>query len=273
LNEHIFTRTDGTENVSELGSRSETLREFLRRQSRGEATRAQIVFDVAVGLVLPILCLVFDPLIFRNGASGRPLAGEMKLFAYGFIAIQIIALAVWLGLGSRAAEWCGVLAGIMFAGAVFSFVIGVCLLPLSLIGLLVVLIGALGFTPFLTYLIYLRNARRALKAARPQMPRAGLYVTLIFGVTLALGAPAFAHRRIGNLIQHSLLEVLDGDDAQADAAARRLRPVRWLAGGEIDQVAWAYGRATDPQRRERLARAYYQITGDNVESRLSRIYD
>jgi hypothetical protein len=194
------------------------------------------------------------------------------LFAYGFIAVEIIALAVWLALGSRAAEWCGVLAGIMLAGALFSLVIGIVLLPFSLFGL-IFLIGVLGFTPFLTAFIYLRNARRALKAARPQMPRVGFFVTLLFGATLAVGAPAFAHWRIGNLIQHSLMEVLDGDDAQADAAARRLRPVRWLAAGEIDQVVWAYRRATDSQRRERLARSYYEITGDDIEHRLSIIYD
>jgi hypothetical protein len=274
MNGHIFTRTDGTENVFERRARSETFREFLRWQSRGEATRAQIVFDIAVGLVLPVICLVFDPIVFRSGfISGRPLAGQFQLFAYGFIAVEIIALAVWLSIGSRAAEWCGVLAGIMFAGALFSFVIGVCLLPFSLFGLLLVLMGALGFTPFLTAFIYLRNARRALKAARTQMPRTGLFVTLLFGATLAAGAPAFAHWRIGNLIQHSLMDVLDGDDARADAAARRLRPIRWLAAGELDQMVWSYGKATDPQRRERLARSYRQITGDDIETRLSHLYD
>jgi hypothetical protein len=268
MNGHIFTRTDGTGNVFERRSRSETFREFLRRQFRGEATRAQIKFDIAVGLVLPVLCLVFDPVVFRGGfSSGRPLAGQYQLFAYGFIAVEIIALAVWLSIGSRAAEWCGVLAGIMLAGALFSVVIGVCLLPFSLFGLLFFLVGALGFTPFLTAIIYVRNARRALTAARAQMPRTGLFVTLLFGATLAVGAPAFAHWRINKLVESSLAEVLEGDDAQAAAGARRLGYVSWVASAELDQVVWAYGRTIDPQRQERLARAYREITGDDIKSR------
>jgi hypothetical protein len=272
MNDPIFTRHDATKNAFARRSKRETLREFLRRQFRDEATPEQIKFDSAAGIVLPVVCLLFDPLVFRGGISGQPLAGHIQLFAYCFIAVEIIALAVWLSIGSRAREWCGVLGGIMLTGAIVSLVIGICLSPFSIVGLLI-LIGALGFTPFLTAFIYLRNARRALRAARPQMPHAGLYVTLLFGVTLAVATPAFAHWRINELVERSLMEVLSGDDAQANDAARRLRPVRWLASDEIDQVVWAYSRATDPQRKERLARAYREITGDDIESRLRSIYD
>ena len=272
MNEHLSIRTDATENEFNGRSQRESRREFLRRQSRGAATRAQVIFDIAIGIVLPILCLAFDPLVFRHGMYGGPLGGEIQLFAYTFIAVQIIALAAWLGIGSRAGEWCGVLGGIMFAGAVFSFVIGVCLLPFSLLGLLL-LIGALGFTPFVTYFIYLRNARRALKAARPQMPHAGIYITLLFGATLALGVPAFAHWRVGEFVEHSLAQVIDGDEAQAKAAARRLQYVRWFAPAEIDQMVEVYDNATDPQRKERLARAYREITDADIESRLHNIFD
>jgi hypothetical protein len=266
MNERLSLRTDVANSLSHRRSHSDALREFLRRQFRGEATLAQVIFDITIGMVLPILCLMFDPLVFRSGISGRPLAGRFQLFAYGFIAIEIIALAVWLCVGSRAGEWRGVLAGIMLAGAIFSVGIGICLLPFSLIGL-VVLIGALGFTPFLTAFIYLRNARRALRAASAQMTRAGLSVTLLFGATLAFGVPAFTHWRISRLVEHSLAQVLGADDAQAEAAARRLRHVGWLASAELDQMVLAYGRATDPQRKERLARAYREITGDDIRNR------
>lgn len=272
MNEPIYTRTDGTNNAFTRRSKRETLREFLRRQFRNEATHEQIKFDIATGIVLPVLCLLFDPFVFRAGILGQPLAGQFQLFAYGFIAIEIIALAVWLALGSRAGEWCGVIGGIMLAGVLFSLAIGIWMLPFTLFGLLFIL-GALGFTPFLAALIYLRNARRALKAAAVQMPRAGLFVTLLFGATLAVGAPTFADWRINQLIERSLIEVLNGDDAQADASALKLRPVRWFASGELDQVVWAYGRATDPQRKERLARAYLKITGDDITRRLAVLYD
>lgn len=264
MNERLSIRTDGASDPFNRRSQNDTLREFLRWQFRGEATLAQVIFDITIGIVLPILCLVFDPLVFRNGIHGAPLAGRFLFFAYGFIAIQIIALAVWLSLGSRAGEWCGVLSGIMLAGALFSVGIGIFLLPFSLFGL-VILVGALGFTPFLTAFIYLRNARRALKAAGAQITRGGIFVTLLFGATLALGTPAFAHWRINKLIERSLAEVVEGDDTQSAAAARRLRQIGWFDSGELDQVVWAYGRATDPQRKERLARAYFKLTGEDIE--------
>lgn len=272
MNEPLLRRNDKTGNAFEQHSKNETWREFLRRQFRGEPTRAQRTFDITVGMVLPVLCLVFDPLVFRNWFSVQPLAGRFQLFAYGFIAVEIIALAVWLAIGARAGEWCGVLGGIMIAGALFSFVVGACLLPFSLFGLMF-LIGALGFTPFLTAFIYMRNARRALRAASAQTEGAGLFVTLLFGATLAAGTPAFAHWRINKLIAGSMAEVLNGDETQAEAAARRLRQVGWFGVVEFDQVVWAYGRATDPARRERLAQAYYRMTGENIEQRLRVLYD
>jgi hypothetical protein len=160
----------------------------------------------------------------------------------------------------------------MFAGAVFSFVVGVCLLPFSALGLLII-IGALGFTPFITFFIYLRNARRARKAAVAQLTPAALVLTLMFGVTLALATPVFAHWRIGKFVERSLAEVIDGDEAQAKAAARNLQYVRPLASAKIDQMVEAYDSSTDPQRKERLARAYHQITGSDIESLLHSIFD
>lgn len=272
MNERPIMRTDKTGNAFAQRGKSATSREFLHRQFQGEPTRAQTTFDITVGMVLPVLCLVFDPFVFRNSFFGPPLAGRFQLFAYGFIAVQIIALAVWLAIGSRAGEWCGVLGGIMLAGALFSLVVGACLFPFSVFGLML-LIGVLGFTPFITAFIYMRNARRALRVAGAQMEGAGLFITLLFGATLAAGVPAFADWRINNLIARSMAEVLNGDEAQTEAAARRLRQVGWFDVVEFDQVVWAYGRATDPARRERLAQAYYKMTGENIEQRLNVIYD
>jgi hypothetical protein len=161
----------------------------------------------------------------------------------------------------------------MHAGSIFSAVIGVCLLPFSLLGL-VILIGALGFTPLLTAFIYRRNARRALTAAGAQMTRAGFFITLLLGVLLAFGTPALAHWRVGKLIESAVAEVLNGDDAQAAAAARRLRYVEWFASAELQQMVWAYGRETDPRRQERLVRAYREITGGgDIKSRWLMLTD
>ena len=251
----------------------EKRRGFLWRQFQPEPTLSQVIFDVTVGMILPILCLVFDPIVFRNGIIGKPLLGDYRLFAYGLIAIEVCALGGWLAAGKRAGEWCGVIGGAMLAGALFAACMGVLLLPLSVIGL-VYGIGILGFTPFVTAVIYWRNARRALGAAGAQMSRAALYLTFVAGLLVPFGAPAYAHRRINRMIERSLPEVAGGDEARAEAAERRLGYVSpFLSGGGFDQIVLAYDRETDPARKERLARTYRKIMGDDIESRLSVLND
>jgi hypothetical protein len=213
----------------------EKRRGFLWRQFQPEPTLSQVIFDVTIGMILPILCLVFDPVVFRNGIIGKPLLGDYQLFAYGLIAIEVCALCGWLAAGKRAGEWCGVLGGAMLAGALFAAVIGILLLPLSVIGLIYG-IGILGFTPFVTAVIYWRNARRALGAAGARMSRAALYLTLVPGLLVPFGASAYMHGRVNRMIKRSLPEVVSGDEARAEAAERRLSYVSQFQGGGFDQL-------------------------------------
>lgn len=245
---------------------------FLRRQFQTEPTLWQLIFDVTNGMILPILCLVIDPIVFRGGFGRAPVLGGYRFLAYGVIGIEIAALVVWLAWGKRAGEWCGVLSGMMFAGALFAAVVGILLLPLTLIGL-VFGIGVLGFAPFVTAFIFWRNARRALGAASTRMTRAAVCVTLVLGAAAPLAAPAFAGWRISRLIERSLPEALGEDEARAAEAARRLSYVSPFASGEFDEMVWAYDRETDPARRERLARVYHTMTGDDIRTRLSELND
>lgn len=245
---------------------------FLRRPSQTKATRSQLIFDVTVGMLVPILCLVFDPIVFRGSSFGSPVFAGYQLFAYGLIIIEIIALGAWLALGERAGEWCGVLGGTMLAGAFFSAGIGILLLPFSVVGLALV-IGVFGFTPFVTAFIYWRHARHALKAASERMARTALYLTLALGALVPFGAPVFAHWRVSRTIERSLVEVLDGDERHAVAAARRISYLSLFATGELDRIVLAYDGETDPARKERLARAYQDITGGDIKRRLYVLRD
>jgi hypothetical protein len=247
-------------------------RAFFRRQFQPEATLRQLIFDVSVGMILPVLCLVFDPVVFRGGLIGRPFLDGCQLFAYGLIGIEIVALGVWLAAGTRAGEWCGVLGGVMFSGAFFSAVIGLLLLPLSIIGLMFG-VGLIGFTPFVTAFIYWRNARRAHGLAGAKMPRAALRLTLALGAVVALGAPAFAHWRVNRVIERSMSEVLDDDRTRAAAATRRLGYLKLLATRDFEPMLRAYSNETDPARQQRLALAYREITGDDIEMRLHVLDD
>lgn len=168
-------------------------RGFWRRQFGAQVTPKQWRFDVAFGFVMPVLCLVFDPIVFREWMSDRPgIFGRLQSYAYTISALEMVALAAWLlraGGGGRAQAALG---GVLFAGGLFSLAVGVVLLPFSLLGLIYFFVGAFGFTPLLTSVVYLRNGWRA---ADPD--RAGDEMSwrdawaFALGFVAALGVPAF----------------------------------------------------------------------------------
>ncbi len=243
---------------------------FWPRQFAGRATRAQVAFDVIAGVAAPLLCLAFDPTVFRGGVTGAPVLGEFRLFAYSVIAIEITTLLAWLALGERARAWAGLLAGGMLAGAVFSLAVGLAILPFSLAGL-VILIGVFGFTPFLTALVFLRNGRRALREAR--LAGSDTAAALALGAVLAISIPLVVQRQTARAVERSVRELSAADGARAEAATRRLGRVHSLTGEGLDELAWAYARQADPARKLRLARAYRDITGLEVEHRLLVLND
>jgi hypothetical protein len=245
---------------------------FVSRHFEQSATRRQKIFDAAFGIILPVLCLYFDPIVFRGGIMGAPLLGRYRLFAYAVVAVEIAALALWLAVGERIREWGGMLGGAMLAGALFSFVVGVVILPYSLFGLLL-LIGVLGFSPFLCAFVYLRNAARALKASGTYLGAGRRAAALTLGAAVSIGAPAYAHLRIERAVKRALPELTSGDDSRAAAAARRLRFASWLGATDFDDLARSYEQETDAARKERLARAYRALTGRDVEERLRMLND
>jgi hypothetical protein len=109
---------------------------FLRRQFTGTATRPQIIFDLVVGIILPILCLIFDPIVFRGSFGfGGGLLKSFQLFAYAVIGLEVLTLGLWLMWGEWAGAWRSAIGGVLLAGAFFSFLIAIILLPFSLMGL------------------------------------------------------------------------------------------------------------------------------------------
>jgi hypothetical protein len=245
---------------------------FWARQFDEKPTRAQTVFDVCAGIILPVVCLVFDPVVFRAGWGFGPLLGRFKLFTYALIAIEIAALAAWLALRGRAGVWTGPLGGVVMAGAYFSLVVGVVLLPFSLLGLML-FIGVLGFSPFLAALVYWRNGRLARReSARFLTAGQRKWLPVAAGV-LALALPALAQLEVSRLVARLLPELAGADAARAEAAARRLRLVGWIADADLDGLVWDYARETDAARKDRLARAYRQATGGDIEHRLMILSD
>src|SRR5215204_3522056 len=111
---------------------------FLARQFAGKPTKGQNNFDFALGVFLPLVCFLFDPIVFRHGgfSFGEPEWGEYQFFAYCMSAVQIVVLLSWMLFGRYLQSFSAPISGVLILGGLFSFLIGVLILPLSLIGLI-----------------------------------------------------------------------------------------------------------------------------------------
>ncbi|MCA1617756.1 MAG: hypothetical protein LC795_00265 [Acidobacteria bacterium] len=169
-----------------------TVRGFWRRQFADAATPAQRKFDATFGIILPVLCFFFDPVVFREWhMEDGGIYERWQSYTYTVCTLEMVALAAWLlrprgtaGLPPAA------LGGVLFAGGLFSLVVGVAILPLSLLGL-IFLAGVFGFTPFPTAVVYLRSGWRAAALGRSNDDATWRNtVEFALGFVFALGAPA-----------------------------------------------------------------------------------
>jgi hypothetical protein len=159
-------------------------RPFWQRQFGPEPSRWQVAFDLAAGILLPLVCLAADPIVFRGDSFMPPLLGHRALLCYAAIGTSLLALALWLLCRRPAA----LLAGFLLAGALFALLLGVFLLPFSMIGLFANGLGALGLSPFLTAFVFWRNGLRAWARAGRGTAGAALLAACGF-LTAAAGPP------------------------------------------------------------------------------------
>ncbi|MGB7922372.1 MAG: hypothetical protein WCF57_03930 [Pyrinomonadaceae bacterium] len=248
---------------------------FWLRQFQPVVTDSQKAFDAAIGIFLPILCLVFDPFVFRGGSGfGGGLLKSYQLFAYTVIALEVVTLGIWLVWGERARAWLKAIGGILLAGAFFSFLIATILFPFSIMGLAFFFIGALGFTPFFTGFIYLRSGLRALAVSNVSTRGAAEQLaTLFLGVVFALGGPAAAQWKVSRMVVESVEELASGDARQQAAAASRLKYLYWLVGADTEALVRAYRSSTERAYKERLAKTYRELTGEEIEDRFRSFID
>lgn len=245
---------------------------FWRRQFAGAVTASQLAYDLIFGIVLPILCFIFDPIAFSGREFVTHIAPitQYKLHVYLFSALSIITLAVWLLAYRTLKSAGGIVAGILLSGAVFSLLIGLLILPLTLIGLMLI-IGVLGLTPFFTAFVYLRNGIRAMRLAESYVGYPKLVSSLLSGAILILALPYAAYMGLNHTVALSINDLTTGDPQAAEDAIRRLKYVGW--SGEMDQLVWAYLKEQDQTRKQNLARAYKVVTGEDVEHRLAILRD
>jgi hypothetical protein len=245
---------------------------FWKRQFGATVTRRQILFDVAFGVIAPILCFVFDPIVLKSWFLGPPLFPDYQIFAYLFSGLQIVLLILWLLNGPGHHILNSLMGGMVLAGAVFCLAAGIVLAPFSLLGLIYA-IGAFGLTPFLTGLVYLRNGVRAVRAgSNGPLSFSGGMVSAS-GILLVTALPLLLSLQIHAVLSQAVTEIVEGNSQQAMFAAHRVMPLRFFAGAELDEIVNAYTTTSDGKRKELLKSCYREITGDSIENRANILQD
>ncbi len=195
-----------------------------------------------------------------------------QLFVYIFISLEIVTLALWLIFGMRLQRWAGFISGILFTGALFAFLLGILLLPFSLIGLIVI-IGILGFTPFFTFFVFRRNGMRAFHKAKEQMSRTWLTGTLLLGIFFGLAVPSGLQWYTFEIISTSIEAAIHGDFQAADSEIQKIRLMPWCFEGCLNEMIWIYNNTENPEHKEAIARIYQEITGEDLEEKLAILLD
>ena len=134
---------------------------FWPRQFAIKSTRYQRLFDIVIGILAPIFCVLFDPVIFR----GHALLPNLRVLNGIMMGIAIVTLSLWFKQVHFLKKRALLVAVIFIVSASYALVLGIKLFRISVIGLEFG-IGILGFTPFVTSFVYFRNAVRAFRMWR-----------------------------------------------------------------------------------------------------------
>jgi len=244
---------------------------FWKRQFRQTTTGPQLIFDLICGVIGPILCFVFDPIVFQGGLAGPPFLPDYQGVVYLFSGVEIILLCLWLASGKGNEVSNALIGGALLTGGLFCLTIAILLFPLSLIGLAVG-IGLFGFTPFFTGIVYLRNGWRALHSdadKSSRLTRAGA----VCGFLLVAAIPIVLSLQMRSIVSKSVNEIIRADPVRAPYAAQQLAVLRFFASADVDRIVWAYASETDENRKQLLKSCYREITGKDIDRRLLILND
>lgn len=243
---------------------------FWKEQFGPNRTGMQDGFDVTFGLVLPVMCLVADPIVFKSfPIFGRAFLEDYQLFAYVVSTVEMGFFLVWRTFPTKA-DWLSPLfAGVFLAGSCFSLLIGIAMLPLT-VWALFIFIGLLGLIPFASAFVYLRNGIRAMRT-QASLPLASRITTATFSGVLVIGALIFASVCVETSISASMGTVIYGNAIEAEAATNRLKWFRFIPVKQTNRLAMAYGNEWDEEKKATLARLYWEITGEDADVGLGRL--
>jgi hypothetical protein len=225
-------------------------------------------YSLAFGLLLPLACFALEFVLLPalGWLPGLVFFHRYRVFGYGVVALELIALGIWLAAGDRLKGAAAPFAGVLLAGSLFAGVLGLVLLPFAIPGILVFGIGLLGFVPLFTSHVYRQHGlvayRRAEAHAGPGRPHRAMIEAVLWGGILVYALPGLIQAHLTRTTRAAIHEVISGDDVIANEAAERLKAYGWVA--DFDPLRRAAQEESDPARAARLARHYAGLTGRSV---------
>ena len=166
-----------------------------RRPSWLTAAKSRWLFDGIWGIAMPLVCLWGDPFVFAkvdigfDNAEGptRQSVNAAGYLAYPYLGYQLVMMSIWMLFGARMRPIAGFFAGTLAIGVVIATLIGVCILPWSILGTLILGLGLMGFTPFLTARAFGRRSYES--AMLSGNGRLVFWLSAHLGAALALAIP------------------------------------------------------------------------------------
>jgi hypothetical protein len=241
---------------------NEIPKKFWARQFQDQPTKPQRRFDWIFGVVMPAVCIFFDPFVFSNHLGGdQPLLGGFKPFVYLLSFVSILMMAAWLLWREKLKGLSALLTGVFAVSALMSAAIGGVLFPFSLIGLFF-LIGVLGFTPLFTSVIYMRNSVRAFRAAKIALPHNTVVYSAALASLFALVVPYVTNVEIAR----SLERIKFGDVQTVRAEGRKLWFVSPLVNASALQTDYWYmpWETRETEKARALEEVYHNLTGEDI---------
>ena len=154
----------------------------------------RILHDFVWGVCMPIVCLVFDPMFFKDSSFDDAFTvvakpNDLGCIVYPYLAVQLVAMLTWLAFGWSLRKFAAYFAGVFLMGTFCSFAIGLLMLPLSLLGILLVGIGLLGLTPLITGWSYLRRLISTARLGHHNLTGSAFWLSFSAGFATALFLP------------------------------------------------------------------------------------
>lgn len=142
---------------------------------------ARHLTNVFFGVVAPLACLIFDPIVFQGLLGGGGFLQDYLIVGYLASLLGFASMLSW----SFSSHPAGVHSGTLLGAGIFAACLGIVLFPISLMCLMI-LIGIFGFTPLFTAWVFFREARvAALAVSRSPATITGLAA----GILLSCGVP------------------------------------------------------------------------------------